>query len=215
MANAVGVEEDAALFGGRLEEVGDADAEDTFLVVVEDDFGEGRESDGHVDGANGLTAEFGVGEDVVGRLFEDVVRRSAVVQVDSVVSSPEVVPLFAETMRSWSDGAVFGTVGGLDGVGVIPEVEVVDVAVVEPESGVVGMVDSFAGEGLEGKAASDGGAVGCDERVEDGLALVGVPEVGGEGLAVDGDVDAMVGFVRDDLRRPWPACRLSGECRAE
>ncbi len=93
------------------------------------------------------------------------------------------------------DGAVFGAIFGLDGVGVIPEIEVVDIAVVEPEAGMVGMVDAFAGDGLEGEAARDGGAVGGDERIEDGLALVGVPEVGGEGLAVDGDVDAMGALV--------------------
>ena len=94
------------------------------------------------------------------------------------------------------DGAVFGAGLGLDGVGVVPIVDVVDVGVVEPEAGVVGMVGAFAGQGRI--AAGEGGAVRGDERVEDGLALVGCPEVGGEGRAVDGDVDAVGGRVDGD-----------------
>ncbi len=60
----------------------------------------------------------------------------------------------------------------------------------------VGMVGAFAGQGRI--AAGERGAVGRDERVEDGLALVCLPEVGGEGCAVDGDVDAMGGGVDGD-----------------
>ena len=44
---------------------------------------------------------------------------------------------------------------GRDRVGVVPEVEAVDVAVVEPQSDVVRMVDALALAGLERVAARD------------------------------------------------------------
>ena len=43
------------------------------------------------------------------------------------------------------DGTHFVTVFGLDRVGVVPEIESIDVAVVEPNSRVVRMIDTFAG----------------------------------------------------------------------
>ncbi len=137
-------------------------------------------------------------------------RRTPGYQVDSVTSSPESGPLLRgdDALVTVVDGAVLGAVFWLDGVGVVPVVDVVDVAVVEPEAGVVGMVGALAGERVEGIAAGEGGAVGRDQRVEHGLALVGAPQVGGEGLAVDGDVDAVLRFVGDDLRRrPLPGWR--------
>jgi hypothetical protein len=178
--------------------VSDADAEDAFLVIAEDDFGEGFKRDGHVDAADELAIEFGVGEDVVGGLFEDVFTGgSDPGGVDGEFAGGCATLCGDDAIVT--DGAVFGAVFRFDGVGVIPEVEVVGVAVVEPEAGMVRVIDALAGNGLEGIAAGDGGAVGRDERIEDGLALVGVPEVGGEGLAVDGDIDAVGGFAGDDL----------------
>src|ERR1700733_2454120 len=190
--------------------MGDANAEASFLVVVEHNFGQGLEGDGHVDGARGLAANACVREDVARGLLKDVIAGSggpggvdgefagvcaALCGVDAVVAN----------------GAVFTSVGGFDGIGVIPEVEVVGVAVVEPEAGVVRVVDAFALDGLEGKTASDGGAIGCDEGIEDRLALVGVPEVGGEGLAVDGDVDSMRSFVDRDVYA-FAVFGESGDC---
>ena len=58
------------------------------------------------------------------------------------------------------------------------------------------MVGALAGQGRI--AAGEGGAVGREEWVEDGLALVGLPEIAGEGRAVDGDVDAVGGGVDGD-----------------
>ena len=62
----------------------------------------------------------------------------------------------------------------------------------------VGMVDALAGARLEWIVARDGGSIGRNERVEDGLALVGLPQVGGEGRAVDGNIDAVGGGVGGD-----------------
>jgi hypothetical protein len=49
------------------------------------------------------------------------------------------------------DGPVFRRVLGRDGVRVVPEVEAVDVAVVEPEADVMRMVDALARPRLQGK----------------------------------------------------------------
>ena len=77
------------------------------------------------------------------------------------------------------DGAVFGARVGLDGVGVVPVVDVVDIGVIEPEARVVGMVGAFAGQ--RRIAAGKGDSVRGDKRIEDRLALIVAPEVRGEG----------------------------------
>ena len=94
-----------------------------------------------------------------------------------------------------NDGAHLRRVFRLDGVGIIPEVDAVDVFVVEPEAGMMGMIDAFAGALLEREAASDYGAFGGAEWIEDGFFERSGPDVRSERLAVDGDVDAAGLFV--------------------
>ena len=55
---------------------------------------------------------------------------------------------------------------GLIAVGVVPEVEPVHVAVVEPESGVVRMVDAFARPWIERIAARDDRAARAADRIQ-------------------------------------------------
>src|SRR5580704_19251159 len=102
-----------------------------------------------------------------------------------------------------------------DRVGVVPEVEVVHVAVVEPEADVVRVIYTLACTRLEWKAACYDGAVGCAERIEDGLREVVGPDVGGEGLAVDHDVDAARGFVGENLDSRRGRAVLLGEGETE
>src|SRR6185369_12391493 len=97
------------------------------------------------------------------------------------------------------DAAHFGGVFGLDGGGIVPEIEAIDVAVVEPQSGVVRMVDTLAGTGIDGKSTGHDGTSGRAQRVEHRLGEGVGPDVTGEGLAVDGDVDAARGLVRCDF----------------
>ena len=84
-----------------------------------------------------------------------------------------------------NDGAHLGRVFRLDGIGIIPEIDAIDIFVVKPEAGVMGMIDAFTGALLEWEAASDDGAFGRPERIEDGLFERGGPDVRGEGLAVN------------------------------
>ena len=55
------------------------------------------------------------------------------------------------------DGAHLRRLIGLDRVGVVPEVEAVDVAVVQPETDVVRMVDALTLAGIEREATRDHG----------------------------------------------------------
>src|ERR1017187_2319046 len=181
--NAVGVAEGLGLCGGRFEEVGDAETQHAVLVVVEDDGRNGFEGHGHVDGAGGFAVDRDLGEDVAGGLADDGRRLVAPDRGDVGGGVPggfggELAGGRAALGRNDAavvDGAVFGAGLGLDGVGVVPEVDVVDVGVVEPQAGVVGMVGAFAGQGRV--AAGKRSAVRRDERVENGLALAGVPEI--------------------------------------
>ncbi len=62
------------------------------------------------------------------------------------------------------NGAHFGAVLRLNGIGVIPEIEAVGIAVVKPQAGVVRMVDAFAGKRIQRIAASYSDALIVNER---------------------------------------------------
>ena len=96
------------------------------------------------------------------------------------------------------DGAHLGRVFRLDGVGIVPEIDAIYVFIVEPETGVMGMIDAFARALFEREAASDDGAFGGAEGIENRFFERGGPNVGSERLAVDGDVDAASLFVDGD-----------------
>ena len=107
-----------------------------------------------------------------------------------------------------------GSVFRFDGVGIVPEIEAIDAFIVEPETGMMGVIDAFAGALLEREAASDGGAFSRAERIEDGFFQRGGPNVGGERLAVDRNVDAaslLVDSNGDAVRR----IRAGGHARRE
>src|SRR5438270_13484303 len=112
-----------------------------------------------------------------------------------------------------ANGAHFAGILRLDGFGIIPEVEAVDAFVVEPETGVMRMINAFGGARLERKTTRDDRAFGRTEREENGFGELVRPNVGGEGLAIDGYVDAMLVFVVDDAEPVGET--LSGEDRAD
>src|ERR1039458_9613051 len=148
---AVGIAEGLGLCGGRLEKVGDADAEQPVFVVVEDGGFEGFERDRHVDGAGGLAVDGELREDVARGLVEDGRLLVASDRWDVGGGVPGGLgdefagggTAFGRDDTVVVDGAVFGAGLRLDRVGVVPIVDVVDVGVVEPEAGVVGMVGAF------------------------------------------------------------------------
>src|ERR1700730_13862871 len=100
------------------------------------------------------------------------------------------------------DGALdhvahFGCLFRLDRFGVIPEIEIVHVPIVEPHPRVMGMIDTFSRPWFEGKAAGDDRA-GCGaQRIKYRLGEGCRPDVGSKGLPVDGNVDAAPSFIDD------------------
>src|SRR5882724_12118014 len=96
------------------------------------------------------------------------------------------------------NGAHLWSVFRFDGVGIVPEIDAVDAFIVEPKAGVVRVIDAFACALLEREAASDDSAFGGAQRIENGFFERRGPDVGGKGLAINGDVDAAGFFVDGD-----------------
>ena len=98
------------------------------------------------------------------------------------------------------DRAVLAARRGVADAGrVAPEVDVVDVAIVEPQPEVVGMVLGLVGALFQRPAAGDGLAGGGEDGEQHRLGQLGIPAVGGERLPVDADVHPLGGFDRLDL----------------
>src|SRR6266852_2046449 len=176
-----------------FEGAGDANAEDAFLVVAEDNFFVEGEHGGDAVDAEEIG---GAAEDETGMLLQDWPLLAG----DPVSFNFQLALLraaFRQRDCAMTDVAHFGGVLGLDGFGVVPEIEAVNVAVVEPQAGVVRMVDALAGARFEREAAGDDGVFGGAKRIEHGLGELFGPDVGGEGLSIDGNVDAALGFVGD------------------
>src|SRR4029450_3756695 len=96
---------------------------------------------------------------------------------------------------------------GRDGIGIVPEIQSVHVAMVEPQADMVWVVDALARTRLEREPARDERAL-CRADWEEGRFLQrrGV-DVRRERLPVHRDIHASRGFVR----RHGDALRLSGE----
>src|ERR1700722_4320199 len=98
------------------------------------------------------------------------VEQNSFVEADPIGFNVELALLRATLCRN--DGVLknrthLWSIFGFDGIGIIPEVESVHVFVVEPQAGVMRMIDAFTGELLQRIAASDDGAFGSAQGVED------------------------------------------------
>ncbi len=190
-----GVGQGHGLLRGLLEKAGDTQSEETLLVVLEQNrLASGREPRRALDDA----AARAPAEDEGGVLVEDD-RPS---RQDPLHGHPQpalVFPVLRAHHANVPPAAHLRLLlGGPDG-GVVPEIHAVDVAEVEPQADVVGMVGALAGPRIEGEAAGDGRAAIGQEWVEDGLGERLGPDVRGEGLAVDLDVHAPVHFAGNHL----------------
>src|SRR5260370_21409251 len=94
--------------------------------------------------------------------------------------------------------AHFGRIFGFDGVGIVPEIDAIDVFIVEPKAGMMRVIDALARALLEREAASDDGAFGGAQWIGNGLFKRGGPDIASEGLDINGDVDAASLFVDGD-----------------
>src|SRR5262249_59872891 len=86
-----------------------------------------------------------------------------------------------------------------DRLRVVPEVEAVYVAVVEPQPDLVRMIDSFSGARIDGISPGDDSSVCSSKRIKDRLLDRDRPDVGCERFASDRDVNTPVCFIGDDL----------------
>ena len=117
-------------------------------------------------------------------------------------------PALGAAHGAMHDSAHLGHALGGNGIGVVPKVEPVHVAVVEPQADLVGMVDALAGPGLERPAARHHSARRVAHRIQRRLLESRGIDVRRERLAVDEDVDAALVFVRHDLDAGLRALRV-------
>src|SRR5258708_27899630 len=190
---AIAVGEDFWLVGRSLQRASEAHAEHAFLVVMEDDcFVERLQRGNAVDAAEiGATTkdeasvfiqnELLLAADPVGVDFQLRLIGAALCQRDSAMA----------------DYAHLRGIFHLNCFRVVPEIEAADVAVVEPQASVMRMIDTLTRARLKRETAGDDRAFGGAKRIKHGLGKPFGPNVGGEGPAVDDDVDASFGFIWD------------------
>ena len=107
-------------------------------------------------------------EEIAGRLGENLLANTCDPdRVDDKFAAIGAAP--SGDYFRLQDRAHLGAIFRLDGIGVVPEIESIDIAVVEPHAGVVRVVDTFSRPRIEGITACDRDAFVCNERVEHGF----------------------------------------------
>ena len=154
MAAGVGV--DLGFVGRNFECADDAKAQEAVFLILEIDvFIESAQGGDAVDAAESrpaaknevsvfLEQDFFVERDPIGFDLQLALFGTAFCRDDGALDN----------------GAHFGDRFGFDGLGIVPEIDAVDTLVVEPEAGVMRVIDAFAGALLKGKAAGDDRACG-------------------------------------------------------
>src|SRR5260221_7072975 len=190
---AIAVGEDFWLVGGSFQRASDAHAENAFLVVVEDDFFvESLQRGNAVDAAEiGATTK----DEASVFLQNELLLAADPVGVDFQLSL--IGAALCQRDSAMADYAHLRGIFHLNCFRVVPEIEAADVAIVEPQASVMRMIDTLTRPRLEREPTGDDCALGGAERIEDGLRKLFGPNVGGEGPAVDDDVDASFGYIWD------------------
>ena len=155
----IGVGKCATLFGGRFQPASDTYAQQTLLIVMEDDPIEGVQGDYQVDDPFIVVLR----KDVAGFLLQEIlVSARRPYRLHDEFSS--LTALGGDYFLVVNRTHLFA-VGGLDRVAVIPKVEIVYVTVIEPNSCVVRMIDSLGWPRRQRKAADHIDAIRCDEWI--------------------------------------------------
>src|SRR6202453_5150217 len=205
---AIRVGEGATFLIGRLQPTCCAYAQQTFLVVVKHYPIERVQSSDRVD--HPLIVFL---RKYVARLLLDNVLATACSPYRVDDQFPAVTPAFGGDNFLLVNGPHLGAVFRLDGVGVIPEVESVYVTVIEPNSRMMRMIDPLTRARRERKATDHVDAIGGDQGIQHRLLQRTWPDVRGEGLAVDGDIDALMGLVRNYLHALLSQPLQSTDCQ--
>src|SRR5258707_15211177 len=183
--------EDFGLVGGSLQGVSDAHAENTFFIVIEDDFfAESLQGRDPVDAAEIRAA---AEHETRVLLQNELLLSGDPVRVYFQFSL--IVSALCQRNGAVANAAHFGSVLRLDGSRVVPEIETIDISIVEPQAGVMRMIHALARSRLEWEAARDDRALRSAEWKEDRLCHPFGPNVGGKRLGVDYNVDSALGFI--------------------
>jgi hypothetical protein len=201
----IDVVEFARSAGGDLQFFANAQAEHPVFGIREMDIGLGGE------GCNAVDDSFlcSSGE-AIGRMFDKQRRILLVCPSGSVDKYGLARVVRSGAYRVRSDPTVFVFLVRGDSVRIVPEVETVDVFIIEPKPDMMGMVGGIAGARLERKAAGDdlaiGGIDGIENRFFKGIRV----EKGRERDGAGGDDDASMGWVGGDLNGDGLRGRLRG-----
>src|SRR5260370_5923474 len=143
--------EDFGLVGGSLQGVSDAHAENTFFIVIEDDFfAEGLQRRDAVD-----TAEVRAASEYETRVLLQNELLLAGDPVRLYFQFSLIVSALCQRNGAVANVAHFGSVLRLDGSRVAPEIETIDIAIVEPQAGVMRMINALARSRLAWEAARE------------------------------------------------------------
>src|SRR2546429_144812 len=162
-------------FVGRdFESADDAKAQEAVFLILEIDFFvESAEGGDAVHAAESRPAP----EDEAGVFLE----QNFLVEGNPIGFDVELALIrtaFGRDHGAMENGAHLGGIFRFDGVGIVPEINAIDALIVQPKAGVMGVVDALAGALLERKAASDDGAFGGAQRIENGFFKRGGPDIG-------------------------------------
>src|SRR5437667_287879 len=145
------VGEDFGFVGRSFQSACHAEAEHAFFIVGEYNFfAKGMQSRDAIHAAEVWAAT----KDEAGVFFENGLLLPGYPIRFDFEHAPVGAALCGDDRAVANDAHLRG-VFGLDGFGIVPEVEAVDITVVEPETDMMRMVHAFAGAGLERIAARD------------------------------------------------------------
>src|SRR5205085_1197578 len=191
---AAGISKRSGLVRRLLQLAGDTQAEQSFFVIVEDDALIERCKLGYSVNDAAIRA-CGKYEQ---RLFA---QERVAIGREPLRLDFQFAALFAARHAldaCVADRAVMASLCRLDGVGVVPKVKAVHVAVIEPQADLVRMIRALAGTRFKRVAARHERAGGGAQRIKHGLLDALRPDVSGERLAVYEDIDAMRCCISDD-----------------
>ena len=149
------VDEFARCVGRDLQLFGDAEAEHAVFGIGKMYIGLGGERGGAVD-----DAFVRGGGEAVGRMFDEQGGILLIGPAGGIGEGSFVGFAGSGAHRIGADPAVLAFLVCGDRVGVVPEVEAIDILIVKPKSDMMGMVGGVAGAGPERESAGDGLTVG-------------------------------------------------------
>src|SRR6267154_80246 len=188
------VREHFRFIAGSFQAAGNAHAQYAFLIVIEHNvFADRLQRGDAVDAAK------------IGSAAED--KASVLLQNDLTLAANPVGINFefallgttlCERDRLVTNVAHLRCVFRLDSCRVVPEIETVDVPIVEPQADVMWMVDALARTRIQRISSRNESALGVTQRIQNGLSKFFGPDIRGEWLSVNEHLDAALSLIGND-----------------